>query len=97
MTLVYIFYHLAKDSALLSRLQTELDSLSSMEDIQTLHALPHLNRIINETLRLHPAVPTGGLRQTPSDGVHVAGRFIPGNTVICAPRYSLARCMSSYL
>ena len=67
-----------------------------MEDLHTLHVLPHLNGIINETLRLHPAVPTGGLRQTPPEGVHVAGRFIPGNTVICAPRYSLARRVSRH-
>lgn len=96
MTLVYIFYHLAKDTTILLQLQDELGTLSSMEDLQSLQALPYLNGIINETLRLHPAVPTGGLRQAPPEGAYIAGRFIPGNTIVCAPRYSLARSKSNH-
>ena len=95
MTLVYVFYHLAKDPRRHLRLvQQELKSLDSIHDLQSLQslqALPHLNGVINETLRLHPAVPTGGLRQTPPEGATIAGRFVPGNTLICAPRYSIAR------
>ncbi|KAL8938660.1 MAG: hypothetical protein Q9216_003780 [Gyalolechia sp. 2 TL-2023] len=96
MTMIYICYRLAKAPAQLEKLQKELDGLDSLEDLRVLQALPHLNGIINKTLRLHPAVPTGGLRQTPESGITVSGRFIPGNTVICAPRYSLGRLESCF-
>ena len=91
MTLVCIFYRLAQNPRHLKKIQQELDSTESIHDLQNLQNLPHLNGTINETLRLHPAVPTGGLRQAPSEGAHVSGRFVPGNTIICAPRYTLAR------
>ena len=61
--------------------------------------MPHLNAIINEALTLHPALPSGGLRQTPQEGLTITGQFIPGNVVISAPRYSLGRrkCYASTL
>ena len=91
MTLVYIFYRLAQNPQHLKKIQRELDSIESIDDLQSLQNLPHLNGTINETLRLHPAVPTGGLRQAPPEGAHISGRFVPGNTTVCAPRYTLAR------
>lgn len=56
----------------------------------------YLTAVINETLRLHPPVPTGGYRQSPPDGITIAGTYIPGGVTIVAPRYSLARLESSY-
>ncbi|KAL8964359.1 MAG: hypothetical protein Q9183_004505 [Haloplaca sp. 2 TL-2023] len=91
MTLVFAFYHLARNPLFLSTLQEELDTLDPNPEMQHLQELPYLNGVINETMRLHPAVPTGGLRQTPPEGAVIAGRFVPGDTVICAPRYSLSR------
>lgn len=43
-------------------------------------------------MRYHPVVPTGGLRDTPPEGMTIGGTFIPGNTTIVAPRYILFRC-----
>ena len=91
LTLIFLFYYLAKDPKNLRKLQAELQTIGSVEDIRALQTLPYLNGLINETLRLHPAVPTGGLRETPPEGIRIADRFIPGNTTICAPRYTLAR------
>lgn len=56
----------------------------------------YLTAVINETLRLHPAVPTGGYRQTPPEGITIAGTYIPGGVTIVAPRYSISRLESSY-
>ena len=73
------------------KVQEELDATGNIEDFDILQKLPHLNGVINETLRLHPGVPTGGLRETPPGGAVICGRFVPGNTVICAPRYTIGR------
>ncbi|KAJ7444864.1 cytochrome P450 [Mycena latifolia] len=49
-----------------------------------------LNACINETLRLHPPVPTNGPRQIPrgSEGRMIAGLFIPEGTQVYLPPYS---------
>ena len=75
----------------MKKVQKGLDTAGDVQDFAILQKLPHLNGIINETLRLHPAVPTGGLRETPSGGAVICGRFVPGNIVVCAPRYTLSR------
>ena len=58
---------------------------------QTIQHLDHLNGVINETLRLHPPVPTAIPRLTPSEGVTVGEVFIPGNTTVWCPQYVLGR------
>ncbi|KAJ6172044.1 hypothetical protein N7470_001111 [Penicillium chermesinum] len=62
-----------------------------IKDLATLKKLPYLNAVITETLRLHPAVPTGGNRDTPPEGMVIAGQYIPGNTTVICPRYTLGR------
>ena len=53
--------------------------------------LPHLNAVINETLRLHPPVLSGLQRQVPSTGLQVAETFIPGDTIIQIPFFTIFR------
>ena len=50
-----------------------------------------MNGAINEVLRLHPSVPTGGYREAPPEGLEIAGTWIPGKTTIVAPRYTMGR------
>ncbi|KAL8831711.1 MAG: hypothetical protein Q9170_005173, partial [Blastenia crenularia] len=90
-TLVSIFYHITEDPTQVSKLRAELENLNSPLDTHALGGMSHLNGVINEALRLHPALPSGGLRQTPPGGINIAGRFVPGNVVVSAPRYSLGR------
>lgn len=92
-TLVLLFYHLALDPSHAAKIRAELPPNPSA---RTLQPLPHLNGAINETLRLHPPVPSSGLRQSPPEGLTIASTFIPGSTVLCCPVYSLHRLESCF-
>ena len=85
--ITHVFYHLAKDPKLVAKLREELKT-SLPNDSKLLGA------IINETLRLHPPIPSGVLRQTPSAGLMIKNTFIPGGVTISTPTWSLSRCMS---
>ena len=88
---MFLFYQLALDPSRAEKLLDELKEVD-IHDLETLRKLPYLNALINETLRFHPAVPTGGYRDTPPEGMIIGGRFIPGNTTVVAPRYTINRC-----
>lgn len=90
-SLVFLLYYVARDPNVLARLQQELATVDDISNYGVLSSLPYLNSVINETLRLHPAVPTGGLRNTPPEGITIAGHYIPGNVNVAVPSYSLHR------
>lgn len=74
------------------KLRSELATVSDLTDFRALAAVPHLDAVINEAMRLHPAAMTGGARKTPDDtGVWIRGVFIPPKTTIIAPRYTISR------
>ena len=89
--MVYLFYRLTLEPQHAVKIREEIHSINSIYDPQSLKTLDHLNGAINEILRLHPSVPTGGYRESPPQGVEIAGHFIPGNTTIVAPRYTMGR------
>ncbi|MCJ1421897.1 hypothetical protein MMC32_008264 [Xylographa parallela] len=93
--MVFLFYELAYNPMQAEKLYAEVRDVD-ITDSKTLQNLLHLNGLINETLRIHPPVPSGGYRETPSQGVIVAGRHIPGNTTIVAPRYTIGRLESCF-
>ena len=93
-TLVFGFYRLAQYPEQQQKLYDEIKSVD-VHDARALQHCAHLNAIINETLRLHPVLPTGGLRQTPPEGTIIGGRFIPGHTTIIAPRAITSRRKST--
>lgn len=89
-TLVFVFYELALNSSHQEKLCEELNSID-VHDLVALRSLPHLNGVTNESLRIHPPVPTGGYRQSPKGGMKIGGKYIPGNITIVAPRYTLGK------
>ncbi|KAK6829555.1 hypothetical protein PG987_010139 [Apiospora arundinis] len=60
-------------------------------DAKKLANLVFLNVCIEETLRLYPALITGGSRMATQKDMTVAGRWIPPYTKIVAPPYLIAR------
>ncbi|KAL9593682.1 MAG: hypothetical protein Q9219_007437 [cf. Caloplaca sp. 3 TL-2023] len=89
-TLVGLFYRLATDPARTEKLHAEIVAVDCSDDT-VLQKLPYLNGVVNEALRLHPALLTGGNRKTPKEGALICGRFVPGETTIIAPRYTIFR------
>jgi cytochrome P450 len=48
-------------------------------------AISYVDDFINETLRLRPALLTGGARETPAKGIQVDDTLIPGKTNVVVP------------
>lgn len=90
-TLVYLVWCVCRRSSLRDALVQELRRLPPDFSDSDLKALPHLNNTINETLRLHGAVPSALPRMVPSGGARLAGHYVPEGTTVCCQAYSLHR------
>lgn len=101
-TLTYLVFHLCSDVDVQNQLRKELHGLSDAierscsDDASTLYkeldALPILDSVLRETLRLHPAIAGAQPRVTPKTEVKL-GEFyhIPGGTRVSAQAYCLHR------
>ncbi|CAG9953639.1 unnamed protein product [Clonostachys rosea f. rosea IK726] len=92
---ILILYCLARFPENMDKIREELRGVD-YNDVNALAALPHLNGAINETMRLFPAGPTFGSRQTPPEGLDCDGVYIPGNVKIFAPRWSIGRLEEAF-
>ncbi|KAK1954598.1 cytochrome P450 [Colletotrichum sublineola] len=93
-SLTCLFFELARKPDVYSRLREEIDNFFSKNakpEHSALSKLPYLQACIDETLRLHPPVPSGVQRMTPPEGMEIEGVFIPGNTIIQVPTYTMLR------
>jgi hypothetical protein len=54
-----------------------------------LSQIPLLDAIINEAMRLHGSVTTGGARATPKEGVQIGEIYLPGNVNMFLPPHAL--------
>ncbi|KAF2714625.1 cytochrome P450 [Pleomassaria siparia CBS 279.74] len=94
LTLTYLEWELSRNKEIQTRLRAELRSLSpgpqaeskavDIPDFKTLDALPYLDAVLTETLRLYTAAPGAMYRITPPEGTTIHGHFIPGGTTISA-------------
>ncbi|KAL4922111.1 cytochrome P450 [Aspergillus aurantiobrunneus] len=91
------FYYLAKHPSVYKKLQAELDGAFPRDtrtpdfSNEALRRLPYLEAVINETLRLKPAVPSGQPRLTPPEGLQIDETWIPGDTIAVIPQYVIQR------
>lgn len=104
-TLTYLYYELSRRPALQAQLRTELLTLSppliyplpdgkeaKLPDPKAVDALPLLDAVLQETLRLWVAVPGGQPRVTPSPSCTLAGYAnIPPGVRVQAAAYALHR------
>lgn len=77
------------------KLQSQLDSIFPAGDSSCIYDkvrdIPYLDAVINETLRLKPAVPSGQPRVTPPDGLQIDDVWIPGDINVITPQYVIQR------
>ncbi|KAJ5931968.1 hypothetical protein N7516_006457 [Penicillium verrucosum] len=95
-SLTLLFYFLARYPIHAEKIYEEIKGVDRDSPV-ALATLPHLTGTINEAMRLLPAVLTFSSRVTPPQGLMIDGTFIPGNTKICAPRYTIGRLEMAYV
>ena len=90
-TLTFLTYAVLKDPGIKAKLLAELETCSADPSWEELEALPYLQNVITETLRLYTAVPGALVRETPAGGASMGGYSIPGGTVVVADAYTFHR------
>ncbi|PWY75516.1 L-ornithine-N5-monooxygenase [Aspergillus heteromorphus CBS 117.55] len=99
-TLSAAVYQLVQHPEHIQRIREELAPYITDPSGEVLHEkishLPHLNAIINETLRLHPPVPAEIQRKTPPEGITIDGVYVPGNVDVMCPQYVIGRSEEAY-
>ena len=95
-TLAFAFFEMCKEPSQMQKIRDELKQATGKEDfdVHALSNLLHLNGVINETLRLHPAVPGGVYRNTGPEGITIGDTYIPGEVTVLTPTYTIQRCKS---
>lgn len=89
-TLATVLYYLSKYPNIQKKLQGQLDAaLGTQWSYEEVKAVTFIDDVINETLRLKPALLTGGHRVTPPQGITVDGTFIPGDTNVFVPTHRI--------
>ncbi|GAP88817.1 putative cytochrome P450 [Rosellinia necatrix] len=94
--LIGIWWFLSKSPEHAKKVQAEIDGID-VNDANALAALPHLNGVINEALRLVPPVMTGGNRITGPNGMLVDDVLIPPGVKVTCPKYVLHRMESMWV
>ncbi|KAJ3540924.1 hypothetical protein NM208_g4841 [Fusarium decemcellulare] len=89
-----LLYELARHPQIYSQLQAEIDAYKKsheQSDQSSLAQLKYLQACIDESLRLHPVLPSGVQRMTPPEGMQIDDVFIPGDTIITNPSHTMHR------
>ncbi|KAF5642512.1 pisatin demethylase cytochrome P450 [Fusarium tjaetaba] len=89
-----LLHNLVLHPDVLAKLQAEIDEYKNTHDeydLVSLSKLQYLQACIDESLRLYPVVPSGVPRMTPPEGMQLDDVYIPGDTIIHSPSYTMYR------
>lgn len=95
-TLTYLIWTLCKRPDVKAKLLAELSTLPDGFTDLDLKKLPYLDHVIQETLRLYSAAPSGLPRVVPPGGATLAGHYIPGGYTVSSQAYSMHRNPTVY-
>ncbi|PYH41760.1 cytochrome P450 [Aspergillus saccharolyticus JOP 1030-1] len=83
-----ILYHLLRNPAMLARLRQEVDEFtaqgrcSARVTFKESQAMPYLQAVMKEALRMHSATGLPLWREVPAGGAEISGRFFPEGSVV---------------
>ncbi|KAK3076034.1 hypothetical protein LTR53_000079 [Teratosphaeriaceae sp. CCFEE 6253] len=89
--LTQVMHCLAKQPTALKKLRAEVDG--AVEDTSSgpmysqVRSLPYLRACLDEAMRLRPALTAGQQRETPPEGMTIAGEWVPGGVFVSVPAY----------
>ncbi|OHE99871.1 cytochrome P450 3A17 [Colletotrichum orchidophilum] len=89
--LTYLIWSVLSQRDLQERLEEEIAQLGDDFIDRQLETCPLLSAVIEETLRLYPAVPSSLPRIIPEGGITLSSYFVPEKTLVYSPAYSLQR------
>ncbi|OHW95971.1 cytochrome p450 [Colletotrichum incanum] len=89
--LTYLIWSVLQQGGLQKRLEEEIAQLGDDFDDKRLEECLLLRAVIEETLRMFPAVPSSLPRIIPNGGATLCSYFIPAKTVVYSPAYTLQR------
>ena len=93
--LTNVLYWLLKNPSCLETLRTEIDAVMEPEEVvapyDKVKNLSYLRACVDESLRLTPPNTMNVPRLTPPEGLRIMGEWIPGNTTVHSPPYSIHR------
>jgi cytochrome P450 len=90
-TLTYLVWAVLSQPKLQAELEDEVAALRDDYGDADLEKLPLLNAVIEETLRLYGAAPSGLPRSVPPGGVTIDGQIIPAGTTVTTQAYTYHR------
>ncbi|KAI1758847.1 putative cytochrome P450 [Hypoxylon sp. FL1150] len=95
-TLTYLIWTVCRKPEIKAKLLEELKTLPRDFGDQDVRNLTYLDLVIQETLRLYAAAPSGLPRLVPPGGATLCGRFILGGYTVSAQAYSMHRNPAVY-